>query len=40
MKTVEQILEGIPREVIEEEKKFPESIQETVLIDDDDDLPW
>ena len=45
VKTVEQILVGVPREVIEEEKKFPESIQETVLIDDDDDdddddLPW
>lgn len=44
VKTVEQILECIPREVIEEEKEFLESIQETVLIEDDndndDDLPW
>ncbi|ENV9331909.1 hypothetical protein ACFK7G_000088 [Klebsiella aerogenes] len=42
VKTVEQILECIPREVIEEEKEFPESIQETVLIEDDNDdgLPW
>ncbi|EPN2402091.1 hypothetical protein ACTWBM_000405 [Klebsiella aerogenes] len=41
VKTVEQILEGIPREVVEEEIYFPESIPDIVLIEDDnDDLPW
>lgn len=40
VKTVEQILECIPREVVEEEISFPESIPDMVLIEDDDDLPW
>ncbi|MEH3543619.1 hypothetical protein POV95_23310 [Klebsiella variicola] len=40
VKTVEQILVGVPREVKEEEKKFPESIPGIVLIEEDDDLPW
>ncbi|MBF8428123.1 hypothetical protein MU424_04395 [Klebsiella pneumoniae] len=41
VKTVEQILEGIPREVKEEEKEFHDFNTGIVLIeDDDDDLPW
>ncbi|HHG1239557.1 hypothetical protein J8969_15925 [Klebsiella pneumoniae] len=40
VKPVEQILVGVPREVKEEEKKFPESIPGIVLIEEDDDLPW
>ncbi|EJE5322768.1 helix-turn-helix domain-containing protein [Klebsiella pneumoniae] len=42
VKTVEQILEGIPREVKEEEeeKEFHDFNTGIVLIEDDDDLPW
>ncbi|EOZ0910244.1 MULTISPECIES: helix-turn-helix domain-containing protein [Klebsiella] len=40
VKTVEQILEGIPREAKEEEKKFHDFNTGIVLIEDDDDLPW
>lgn len=40
VKTVEQILEGIPREAKEEEKKFHDFNTGIVLIEDNDDLPW
>ncbi|HBQ3890777.1 MULTISPECIES: hypothetical protein [Klebsiella] len=41
VKTVEQILEGIPREVKEEEKEFHDFNTGIVLIEEDnDDLPW
>ena len=42
VKTVEQILEGIPREVKEEEeeKEFHDFNTGIVLIEDYDDLPW
>ncbi|HCC2919287.1 TPA: hypothetical protein M4267_004981 [Klebsiella pneumoniae] len=40
VKTVEQILEGIPREVKEEEKEFHDFNTGIVLIEDNDDLPW
>ncbi|HBR4857251.1 TPA: hypothetical protein ACWW9W_002632 [Klebsiella pneumoniae] len=40
VKTVEKILEGIPREAKEEEKKFHDFNTGIVLIEDDDDLPW
>ncbi|SYR87787.1 Uncharacterised protein [Klebsiella pneumoniae] len=40
VKTVEQILEGIPREVKEEENKFHNFNTGIVLIEEDNDLPW
>ncbi|MBF8469277.1 helix-turn-helix domain-containing protein [Klebsiella oxytoca] len=40
VKTVEQILEGIPREVKEEEKEFHDFNTIPVLIEEDNDLPW